>query len=168
MKLLLQGEKSFFPSTKAIRLPITKDILTSITSSPIQTINDLKLDAVFKVTWAGFMRLGEITYTETERGQVSFKDFHLTRSNITFSENDQYATLRLKRSKTDTNQPTCPLTALRRLFTYNQQPAHAPLFAYNNNAFNRRLVVDKLRERLSAVDISSDDWSGHGFRRGAA
>lgn len=129
IKLLLQGGKSLFPSTKAISLPITKDILSAITTIPPMTINDLNLDTAFKVAWAGFMRLGEITYTEPEKRADSFKDLHLTRSDITFSENDQYATWRLKRSKTDinhtgvlimlatTNQPTCPVTALRRLFT---------------------------------------------------
>lgn len=59
------------------------------------TINDLNLDTAFKVAWAGFMRLGEITYMEPEKQANSFKDLHLTRSDITFSENDQYATLRI-------------------------------------------------------------------------
>lgn len=103
MKLMLQSGKSFFPSTTAIRLPITKDILTTITALSPTNINELNLDAAFKVAWAGFMRLGEITYTQTERKSVSFKDLHLTRSDVTFSEQDQYATLRLKRRKTDVN-----------------------------------------------------------------
>lgn len=38
IKLLLQGGKPFFPSTKAIRLPITKDILTTLTSIPPDSI----------------------------------------------------------------------------------------------------------------------------------
>lgn len=80
------------------------------------------------------MRLGEITYTEQEKQSPSFKDLHLIRSDITFSESDQYAILRLKRSKTDakhtgvlimlaaTNSPCCPVQTLRRLFTYD--PSH--------------------------------------------
>lgn len=145
------------------------------------TINDLNLNTAFKVAWAGFMRLGEITYTDPKKRADSFKDLHLICSDITFSENDQYATLRrLKRSKTDTNhigvlimlaatnQPTCPVTALRWLFTHNPQQPHAPLFAYNNTAFSRRYVIDKLRARLIAFGISLSHYTGHNFRRGAA
>lgn len=97
MMLLLQGGKSFFPTEKAIRLPITKDILSNITSTPPMTINDRNLDTAFKVAWAGLMRLGEITYTEANRQSNSFQDLHLTRSGVTFSENDRYATLQQNR-----------------------------------------------------------------------
>lgn len=49
MKLLLQGGKSLFPATKAIRLPITKNILTIIIASSPTTINELNIDTAFKV-----------------------------------------------------------------------------------------------------------------------
>lgn len=70
----------------------------------METINDINLDTAFKVAWAGFLRLGEITYTHAERNNSSFKDLHITRSDVTFSKLDQYARLRLKRSKNDANQ----------------------------------------------------------------
>lgn len=181
IRLLLQGGKSFFPSAKAVRLPITKDILTALTSqiSP-DNINDLNLDAAFKVAWAGFMRLGELTYTHAEKIHSSFRDLHLTRSDITFSEHDQYVTLRLKKSKTDVNHtgalimlaktqdPTCPVTALRALFTRDPQPAYAPLFSHDNKSFTRRYVIAQLRSRLSAIGVSSTNYSGHSFWKGAA
>lgn len=48
------------------------------------------------------MRLGEITYTETEAKKPCFAQTKLTRSDISFAEGDQYVTLRLNRSKADT------------------------------------------------------------------
>ena len=48
------------------------------------------------------MRLNKIIYTKTKKRNTSFKDMHLTRSDITFPINDQYATLWLNRSKTNT------------------------------------------------------------------
>lgn len=178
MKLLLAGGRSFFPSTKLLCLPITKNILQILTSAPAYTLNDLNLYTAFKVTWAGFMRLGEITYTAAEKVTTLFKDLHLTRSDITFSE--KYATLRLKRSKTNTNHTrvlimlaatndsTCPVTALRSLFTHNPQPPHAPLFAFNNASFSRQYVIDKLRARLLFIGVSATGFSGHSFRRDTA
>lgn len=64
---MLQGGRSFFPAKNATRLPITKDILTALVSPPIHSINDLNFDTAFKVAWAGFLRLGEITYTDADR-----------------------------------------------------------------------------------------------------
>lgn len=67
-----------------------------------------------------------------------------------------------------TNQPTCPVSALRRLFTHVPQEPHAPLFACNNTAFSRRYIIDKLRVRLTTSGISSSNYTGHSFRRRAA
>lgn len=103
MNLLLQGGNAFFFSTKALRLSITKDILQAITFPPSVNINKLNLYTTFKVAWAGFMQLRKITYTNTKKHYLLFKDLHLIYSNITFFENDQYITLYLKQSKIDTN-----------------------------------------------------------------
>lgn len=160
MRLLLQGGTAFSPAVKVSRLPITKDILHTITSQALADINELNLHTALKVAWAGFMRLREITYTVAEKNRPSFKDLHLTRSDITFSENDQYATLRLKRSKTDTNHSgvlimlaatnsfSCPARALRTLFTHDPQPPSSPIFACNNSSFTRRYIIEQLRARL--------------------
>jgi hypothetical protein len=57
-----------------------------------------------KVTWAGFLRSGEFTYSlKDQPGSHDFINTKLTRSDITFDECYEYAILRLKRSKTDTN-----------------------------------------------------------------
>ncbi len=86
------------------------------------------MDTVFKVAWAGFMGMEESTYTAAEAKKATFAETGLTKSDISFAEGDQYAILRLKQSKTDTEHtgvqiilaatgdPICPVAALRRLF----------------------------------------------------
>ena len=103
IKRFLNGARSLFPQIKKERLPITKDILEKITSVVPISIEDLNIDTAFKVAWAGFLRMGEFTYTDAESQARTFADTKLTRSDITFSEGDQHAILRLKRSKTDVN-----------------------------------------------------------------
>lgn len=76
-------------------------MLESTVQGEPQTIDKLNIDTAFKVAWAGFGRLGEIKYTEAEVKKTSFEKTKLTRSDISFSEGDQYATLRLKRSITE-------------------------------------------------------------------
>lgn len=49
------------------------------------------------------MRLKKLTYTTGEKKSPSFKDLYFTRSDITFSEQDQYAIFKLKRDKTNIN-----------------------------------------------------------------
>ena len=99
---------------------------------------------------------------------------------VRFAEDDQYAFLRLKQSKTDikhtgvqiilsaTGMPTCPVTALRRLFNHVKQPASAPLFMLSNGAFSRVSVISILKSRLTRAGLSETGFSGHSFRKGAA
>ena len=179
---VIRGVRRMFPQTKRTRLPITKDILQKITSHKPQSFQDLNIDTAFKVTWAGFLRMGEFTYTKTEHGNRKlFSGTKLTRSDITFSENDQHVVLWLKRSKTDvkhtgveviiaaTNDSLCPVSALRKLFMLDPQPNNAPLFSLAGGAaFARNPVIEILRQRLQSVGISHQSYSGHTFRKGAA
>ena len=179
LQLMLKGGKRIFSQTKRRRLPISKELLTKITSIPAHSAEDLNIDATFKVAWAGFLRLGEITYTVADRKKTSFQRLKPTRGDISFAENDQYATLRLKRSKTDTNhsgvqivlaatnESTCPVTALRRLFRNDPQPSTSPLFRLGT-AFTRASVIASLKKRLIAAGINDSAYSGHSFRKGAA
>lgn len=41
---------------------MTKNIFTVITISSPRTINKLNIETTFKIAWAGFMQLEEITY----------------------------------------------------------------------------------------------------------
>ena len=147
--LIIKGGKWLFPSKKKNRLPITKDIFKKITIEAPLTVNNLNIDTTFKVAWAGFMQLGKITYTVAEAKKALFKDIRLTKSDISFAKGDQYAILRLKQSKTNvdhtgvqimlaaTGEPTCPVSALRRLFIQNLRLAEAPLFRLLFAAFFR-------------------------------
>ena len=183
IKRILSGARSLFPQIKKERLPITKDILEKITSVVPISIEDLNIDTAFKVAWAGFLRMGEFTYTNAESQARTFANTRLTRSDITFSEGDQHAILRLKRSKTDVNHTgveiilaatedkTCPVTALRTLFIRDPQPRTAPLFRLTgtSTAFARKPVLDILQERLRAHNIiAPKTYTGHSFRKGAA
>lgn len=177
MKLLLAGGRSFFLLTKSFRLLITKDILQILINPPPTFINNLNLDTVFKVAWANFMKLGKFTYTANKKADLLFKDLHLTRSDIIFSKHDQYAILRLKHNKTNTNHTkirimlavtrdsTCPVTALRFLFTHNPQSPHALLFAFNNCLFPQQHIVDNFQAWLLTRKISSIGFLGHSFKR---
>ena len=173
-----RGKKDLF-SDKKKTPTISKELLTKITSIPAHSAEDLNIDATFKVAWAGFLRLGEITYTVADRKKTSFQRLKPTRGDISFAENDQYATLRLKRSKTDTNhsgvqivlaatnESTCPVTALRRLFRNDPQPSTSPLFRLGT-AFTRASVIASLKKRLIAAGINDSAYSGHSFRKEAA
>lgn len=180
---ILSGARFLYPHVKKERLPITKDILEKITSITPNSIEELNIDTAFKVAWAGFLRMGEFTYTSAEIQTRTFVDTKLTRSDITFSDEDQHAILRLKRSKTDlnhtgveiilaaTHDATCPVTALRTLFTRDPQPQTAPLFRLTgrSTAFSRKPVLDILQNRLRQHDIAtSKSYTGHSFRKGAA
>ena len=147
------------------------------------SIEDLNIDTAFKVAWAGFLRMGELTYTSAEAQAQTFVDNKLTRSDINFSEGDQHAILRLKRSKTHvnhtgveiilaaTNDKTCPVTALRTLFIRDPQPRTAPLFRLtgHSTAFARKPVTDILQEHLRVHNIIAvKSYTVHNFRKGAA
>ena len=83
------------------RFPITKEILERITATVPITEDDFNIDAAFKIAWAGFLRLGEITYSPFDLKKSSFINLKVTQSDARFAEDDQYAVLRLKGSKTD-------------------------------------------------------------------
>lgn len=158
--------------------------MEKITSNLPISIEELNIDTAFKVAWAGFLRLGEITYTPRKEAQApTFKDTNITRSDITFASDNQHAILRLKRSKCDyentgveiilaaTRDRTCPVSALRTLFIDDPQPRTAPLFrlTQRHTAFDRKPVVDILQSRLQHHNIDMvNTYTGHSFRRGAA
>lgn len=85
---ILSGACYLFPHTKRKRLPITKDILQKLTSTPPVSIDELNIDTAFKVVWAGFLQMGEFTYTSTEAQASTFTSTKLTQSDVTFSDGD--------------------------------------------------------------------------------
>ena len=180
---ILAGARFLFPHVKKERLPITKHVLEKITRIPSRSLAEINIDTAFKVAWAGFLRMGEITYTENEAQSSTFVDIGLTRSDITFSDGDQHAILRLKRSKTDvhhtgveiilaaTHDQTCPVTALRKLYSEDPQPRSAPLFRRTgkSTAFTRKYVLENLQSKLQSQNVPTPRfYTGHSFRKGAA
>lgn len=110
LKRLLKGvQRLYSRPSDSERRPITKDILIQITSQPhpnsvtkTSEIDIANFDAAFKVAFAGFFRLGEIVYSTAEtRSAATFQATRLTRQDVRFFNKDEYATIRLKRSKTD-------------------------------------------------------------------
>lgn len=169
-----------FPKQKATRLPITKEILKEITKHDPIDLDELNIDTAFMVAWAGFLLLGEITYTSTELKKASFARTQVTRSDVSFAEGNQYTVLRLKQSKTDTEhtgvqivlaatgEKTCPVAALARLYASNPHQSDAPLFRLSSGAFSRHSVVSALKKKISLAGLPQSDYSGHSFRKGAA
>ena len=128
MVLIIKGRRRFFPSKKRNRLPITKDILEKITEVELLSISNLNFDTIFKVAWSGFMKMRELTYTTAGIIKATFEEITILWSDISFAKRDQYAILRLERSKINTNyteikiilaatgERTCAVAVLRKLF----------------------------------------------------
>lgn len=57
-----------------------------ITADKSLNLDELNIDAAFKVAWAGILRLEEITYTGTELKKALFLKTRVTRSNDLFAE----------------------------------------------------------------------------------
>ncbi len=180
MTLIITGKRRIFPSKKQNRLPMTKEILEKINEEELFSITDLNMDTAFKVAWSGFMRMRKLTYTAAEAKKATFAEISLTRSDISFAEGDQYAILRLKRSKTDTehtrvqiilaatDEPTCLVVALRRLFIQDPRPPNTPLFRLQSSIFSRQAVVNILKQRIAEMGFSEGNYSGQSFSKGAA
>lgn len=87
------------------------------------------------------MKIGELTYIMAEVKKTTFVETGLTRSDISFAEDDQYTVLCLKQSKTDIeltgvgiilaamSENTCPVAALRQLFIQDPCQTIAPFFS---------------------------------------
>ncbi len=126
------------------------------------------------------MRLGEITYTAAKAKKSTLTKTKLTRSDISSAEGDQYATLRLKWSKTNvehilvkiilaaTGEQTCPVAAPRRLFIQDLRPPNAALFRLSSVAFLRQNVIVILKKCIASAGPSESDFSDLSFRNRAA
>jgi hypothetical protein len=153
---IMHGYRATFPPSIRKRLPITKPILTSVTSK-VSSLDDMNGSVAFLVAWAGFLRVGEITYNILPSGDPTFTATKFTRSDIAFAVKDQYAILRLKR-----------IRALRLLFNNDVQPPSAPLFRFQNTPLSRTALVKTLRTRPTEAGLYDAQYAGHSIRRGAA
>lgn len=167
----LRGE----PNVKE-RLPITRPILLKMLGLLDTTTRiGATLHAAFCLAFAGFLRIGEFTWSKIYQ-QGDFRQWHMTRGSITF-ESDRICA-QLPASKTDpfrqgvkltiasTGDEACTLKLLQRLYARFPTSLHAPLFD-TERGFTRQFVTKTLREKLSELGYKGN-YSGHSFRRGAA
>ena len=171
--------------------PLTRSILQQITDpatwperGPEGPLN-LNVTTALICAFAGFLRAGEYTNTiEEYRNKATFESTCLTRSDVTFSEGNDHAILRLKRTKTSPfkevevilpaiDAPDCPVRALQRLFKQDPQPPSAPLFSATKNAsyrpFTYEFILQQIQSRIRRIGKPNyTSYTGHSPRRGAA
>jgi len=137
------------------------------------------VDAAFTMAFAGFLRIGEITYPNRKA-----KDFSTTRalrSDVRIAPNGYLMVFYLKRSKTDKTYSgvniqiaaipgdrLCPVAVIIQLFNRDPRPLSDPLFSVNNRAFSAPVVRKILLTRLAGGGILPNGYSNHSFHRGAA
>jgi hypothetical protein len=155
-------------------------ILQSILPPLSANKDNANVHAAFCVAFAGFLRMGEFTNTATDLTASGTGPKVLRRSDVTFSENHNTATLLLRRSKTDVNHTgiriilartggiACPVSSLLHLFTTDPRDQSDTLFRFTNGPFTRTRVLSALSSGLSKIGIQDLGYSGHSFRRGAA
>lgn len=161
------------------RRPLTKDILMQLLSQLDQSTREgATYYASFCLAFAAFLRIGEFTYSTSDRQDDDFSKWFLTRRSVRLYDN--YLELTLPASKTDPfrqgitltiaaiNDEACPVQALRHLFQKWPATSTSPLFEEPKKGdFTRDTVTTVLRLMLRSAGIEGH-YSGHSFRRGAA
>lgn len=167
----LRGE----PDVKE-RLPITRLILLALLATfNTDTQTGATFHAAFCLAFAGFLRMGEFTWTAADR-EAEFAQWHMTRAAVSFGNDRVY--VQLPASKTDpfrqgvkltiatADDEACAFKSLHRLYNNFPRPLQTPLFD-TDKGFNRQRVTKVLRDSLSTLGYRGN-YSGHSFRRGAA
>lgn len=118
------------------------------------------------------------TYAEAKK--TTFVETGLTRSDISFTENNQYTIFPLKQSKTNTKHigmqiilaaigiQICPVEALQRLFIEDSRPSNTLLFRLSSAAFSRQGIINILKQRIAMAGLPEFNYSGHSFYKKAA
>ena len=159
------------------RRPITRDVLLKMLARlDTNTPDGANMHAAFCLAFAGFLRVGEFTYTKADTQTDDFGDWFVTRNHVSLGRDS--LTLDIPASKTDTfrrgisipiaatNDAACPLKSLRHLFTEYPAKGGTPLFQASGG-FSRQHVTTTLRRLLLDIGIKGR-FSAHSFRRGAA
>jgi hypothetical protein len=145
-------------------------------------VNNLNFDAAIKLAFEGFLRTAELTCEPKDlENRPVFEHTKLQRRDVTFADNDEHAVILLRSSKSDydhtgveivvanTGEDTCPVAALRALYTLDPQPPRAPLFRTHNGTLSRNKYINEMRRRLKDNGHTNYKcYSGHSPRRGAA
>jgi hypothetical protein len=147
-----------------------------------QEVNNLNFETAIKLAFAGFLRTAELTCESKDlENRPVFEHTKLQRRDVTFADNDEHAVVLLRSSKSDydhtgveivvarTGDATCPVSALRALYTLDPQPPRAPLFRTYNGTLSRNKYINEMRKRLKDNGHQNyKGYSGHSPRRGAA
>jgi integrase len=192
LQRIIQGARRFFGEAGTReRLPITRDVLLKILQCLPRWHTDLmqaNLYAAFCLAFAGFLRVGEFTWSKGDYNPdypLVFARRHLTWRSVDIRTDRLLLTI--PTSKTDpfrhgvtlTISPApdaaCPLVAIQNLRALTMAGRHPsqfnvlkPLFVRpNSQPFSRDYVVRSLRLCLTHHGITGH-YSGHSFRRGAA
>jgi hypothetical protein len=187
LQRLIRGVKQYYGEKgRRPKRPITLSILQAITSpslaGDLSVISNAVLDAAFKVAWSGFLRTGEFTLGDRAEFDPVMA---LTRDSVQFLpsfDTPTHVRLTLPASKTDPFRQgvsiiiaavpgllTCPVAALKNLFTVHPLPLKSPLFADALGApLRRSSFISELKRRITLTGLDSTEYAGHSFRRGAA
>lgn len=173
--------RTALPITLPVLCRINHVILADVTlSAP----DRLMLAAAYALSFACFLRVGEIAYDKFD------PLLHLQRQDVLFTP--QGMAIRLKGSKMDPSRRgvilplprindasykhVCPSNLLRLMLTSYVALPDAPLFNFRSMGpakFDAKRLVRQCRHALVTCGFSISDWdgrvfSGHSFRRGAA
>ncbi|KAF7366908.1 Integrase/recombinase xerD [Mycena sanguinolenta] len=180
---LIRGIKRFHgeKDRKPVQ-PITRPILLAILAQlrPGIVAGHTTLYAAYCLGYAGLLRSGEITV-----GSGKDASLNLTRDAIQFIpdfESCTHLNLTLPGSKTDPfrkgititvaaapNQPSCPITAVKQMYSELPRAGNAPLFeGVDSKPLHYRAFVSGIRDSLTAAGIDASAFAGHSLRRGAA
>ena len=159
-----------------ITLPILRKLVATLDDFPAIAGGDQNAAtcaAAFTLAFAGFFRMGEITFRAPFRSA-----FNMRRGDIDFDRRTAY----LPASKTDpfrkgtvVHLPSAvdaavdPIRRLRLLFARYPADSTEPLFVFSSaRTFPRDRVVVTLKAALQQAGYRADQFTGHSFRRGAA
>lgn len=159
-----------------ITLPLLRTIKEELSRSDLPSRDKLTYWAAFTLAFYGFLRASEYTTPSS----TSFNPTaHLLARDITISP--ESVKLHLKRSKTDrfgksatlmigpTNTCTCPVRAMQKYISIRQWEPPGPLFTLQSGKYlTRRCVSEMTQHLIRSAGLSSQPYSSHSYRIGAA
>lgn len=180
--LLIKGVQKTHPSLPDSRLPITHHILSKCISTLrkgyVSTHTDRTLDAMFILSFFGFLRCSEISITSKFVPSI-----HPTISDLTLVDGETISFL-IKQSKTDQSRKghliyifdipssTFPFQTLLAYIHYRKTLNPTPLSPLFIDDLSRPVTRFWFQKHLKAVlrlsGISPEPYSSHSFRIGAA
>ena len=153
------------PRTR-VRTPLTRPLLLRILSSDSHSSSyqNTVIQAAFILAFAGFLRVEEFTYRDTDREMgPAFSKWFLTKSCVRLSRRKGHLYLNIPASKTDpfqegimltiaaSNDNGCPVRAMTQFLAMDtHRPPNAPLICVgmkNQYPFSREYVVCILQKR---------------------